>query len=240
LELITLPPSLVLLSWETDSQDQTTEAQKQAVLTSPKAVSQMLAAYQILLALDDTNWNLWNQTAKCCVENHLDAEAKKAMDTIGDNFDESVWPRQDFDKARVALGLDPIPPQPISTTLSPQTTSAVTDTNVPIPPTASRTIAAEVPVPLTPTPAEKPSPEPASVPATQERILTQAPTEVPATLLKIQTPSTTADLAQVAKVSPQPTPQAALSPSPSASATTTALTPSATEGSLDAPVTAAP
>jgi hypothetical protein len=195
----------------------------------------MLAAYQTLLALDSTNWNLWNQTAKFCVENHLDAEAKKAMDTIGDNFDESVWPRPDFDKARVALGLDPIPPQPGLT--------AATDTNVPVPPPATATT--EVLVPSTPTPEEKPSPEPTLVPtplatATPEPAATQASTVVPIALIKVQTPLTTPDLPQVAKVSPQPTPKAALSPLPSASATASTLTPSATPESLDAPITAAP
>jgi hypothetical protein len=101
--------------------------------TSADAVSQMTGAYQALLALDDQDWNRWNIYAKFCVENHLDAEAKKAITAIGDNWDESVWPQADLDKARVDLGLDPIPAPPgglsvvsptASTSLTPVSPSA--------------------------------------------------------------------------------------------------------------------
>jgi hypothetical protein len=98
-ELKALAPTLTLMVYDKPGAD-------------AKAVSQISGAYQSLLALDDQDWNRWNAYAKFCVENHLDEEAKKAITAIGDNWDESVWPQADLDKARVDLGLDPIPAPP--------------------------------------------------------------------------------------------------------------------------------
>jgi hypothetical protein len=98
-ELKALAPTLTLMVYDKPGAD-------------AKAVSQISGAYQSLLALEDQDWNRWNLYAKFCVENHFDEDAKKAITAIGDNWDESVWPRADFDKARVDLGLDPIPAPP--------------------------------------------------------------------------------------------------------------------------------
>ncbi len=211
LELKTLPPTLVLLSWEAATANQNPEAGK------AKAVSQIAQADQALLVLDEGNWRVWNEYAKLCVENHLDAEAKKAMDAIGDNCDTGVWPQQNFDKARVALGLDPIPPQP-GTPAQQAEGTAVQQT--------------EVSPAFTPTQEKKPSPEPTlsptplvtpSVsPAKPASVVTQAPTAIPVAILKVQTPLPIAALARVAAPSPQPTVKSVVSPSQIASTTPSA------------------
>ena len=122
-ELKALVPTLTLMVYDKPGAD-------------AKAVSRISAAYQSLLALDNQDWNRWNTYSKFCVDNHLDEEAKKAITTIGDNWDESVWPRADFDKARVDLGLDPIPPAPdaamaASPTTVPAPTAQITPTSSP-------------------------------------------------------------------------------------------------------------
>jgi tetratricopeptide (TPR) repeat protein len=252
LELKTLPPTLVLLSWEAASANQNPQAGK------PKAVSQIAEADQALLVQDGGNWRVWNEYAKLCVENHLDAEAKKAMDAIGDNCDTSVWPQQDFDKARVALGLDPIPPQPgtppqsASPGMSEPSAVSTSATEV-IPPAPSPTKAVEVPAvsvktkieppEASPEPALAPSPIPTAVvettpletpavsPAKPTPAMTLVPmasttgTIAPVAVLKIQTPITTADLARIRIPSPQPTINPVVSPGPSLTPATPAATP---------------
>ncbi len=205
-ELKSLPPTLVLLSWEAASANQNPEAGK------AKAVSQIAAADRALLVLDDGNERVWNEYAKLCVENHWDAEAKKAMDAVGDDCDTGVWPQQDFDKARVALGLDPIPPQPDVT----ETKEDVSVTPPPAQPVETPTPAAKTKITapeISPGPALAPTPP--ETPSVSPEVPTASPAPgaiTPTAILKIQTPVTTADLARLIPPSPQPTVQPAVSP----------------------------